>query len=55
MVMTIFYLCEKDQQDAHFFSKIYVNSIIIDMFQTSSYSSAGGLYNERTVFYHASL
>jgi len=34
MVMTVFYLCEKDQQDAHFFLIIYFNSIILNMFQT---------------------
>jgi len=55
MVMMIFYLCEKDQQDAHFLLTIYFHSIILNMFGTNNYSSSGGLYNELTVFYHASL
>ena len=41
MAMTIFYLFEKDQQDAHFYLTIYFNLIILDMFRTNNYSSSG--------------
>ena len=48
-------ICEKDQQDTHLFLIIYFTSIILDMFRTSNCSSSGGLYEQLTIFYHASL
>ena len=51
----VIHICEKDQQDAHFFLIINYNYIILDMFQTNNCSSSGGLYKQLTVFYHASL
>jgi hypothetical protein len=47
---------ERDQQDAHFFLKMYFTYIILDVFRTYNFSSSSGvLYKQLTVSYHASL